>query len=329
MSGEGKVHAVLVSYHPGAEIRDVIAAVPARVERVWVIDNASGPTDRALLRDLADEAGARLALIENQTNIGLATAQNQGIARALAAGAAWVLLLDQDSIAAPDMVDRLLEGLRGIPQPERVGLLAPALEHRDHAGRQRYLSRRGGWRTLAGDISPPLAFVIASGGLVRATALRAVGGMADGLFIDYIDVEFGLRLNRAGWTIHVVAAARLRHRLGSPTVARLFGRDFVLTNHSPRRRFTIHRNRALLWRATGWRFPAWLAFDLVAAITDIGRIAALERNRRAKLAAVARGLAAGLFGPLAKTLRPGSLEDTDHTGSWPRAAPDAPPFPRR
>jgi GT2 family glycosyltransferase len=66
------------------------------------VDNASQDDTGAILREFGD----RIQVIWNQSNVGFAEAQNQGIR---SSRAAWVLTLNPDLLMEPDFVRRLLD----------------------------------------------------------------------------------------------------------------------------------------------------------------------------------------------------------------------------
>lgn len=300
--GEGiRVIAVIVTYNSDSSIEGNIEAVLDQVDAVVAVDNGSDPETAELLRTLAARVPA-LMLICNETNEGLGRAQNRGIEEALAKGADWVLLLDDDSRCAPDMVTSLLAGGHALARDSRVGVLAgvPTFEERERPARFLLAGFPPRTRAVKAATLGPLYFVIASGSLIRAEALRAVGLMREPFFVDYMDVDFGLRLNRAGWTIHAVRDARFVHRLGDPVRRRIGPFMVASTNHAASRRYLMYRNRSRLWREYALVFPAWVVFDVSAAVVHLGRVVVAERDRGGKLRAAASGLLRGLFGTRAE-----------------------------
>ena len=178
---------------------------------------------------------------------------------------------------------------------------------------------RGKWRIarhrLGDRVEEDALFAIASGSLLRAAALQSLGGMREDFFIDYVDVEFGLRLRAAGCKILIVPGAVLEHRLGDPTRHTLAGRAFKATNHSAARRFTIFRNRARLWRSYLAGRPGWVLADMAAAAADVLRILGFESEKRGKLGQAAAGLWQGLRAPpLAGRSRGQACSDQDRPG---------------
>ena len=297
----GSIQAVLVSFNSGPEVLRLCDAVLAEADGLVIVDNGSSPALLATLRDFVATHGPRAQLIANPENLGLAAAQNQGIEAAFGKRADWVLLLDHDSLPRPGLVAAFARALASAPDADRVALLAAAIHQPPEAGETRYWTMRGKWRVerrrLGADVEENAIFAIASGSLIRSAALRSVGTMREDFFIDYVDVEFGLRLKAAGWKILVVPGALLEHRLGNPSRHRAGGKSFKATNHDAARRFTIFRNRARLWRSYLRTRPGWVLADLAAAAADVLRILCFEDRKRAKLERAAVGLWRGLTAP--------------------------------
>lgn len=295
------VSAVIVTYNCGGGIAGTLAALHGQVNRIYVVDNGSNAETVRTLSERAVENPA-VHLIRNETNSGLAAAQNQGISAALAAGSQWVLLLDDDSVPAQDMVTSLLAGWEAL-HDARFGIVAPLLAEKNLAYAARYLVPWGGLgfrhrRLAAGETLLDAAMVIASGSLIRADLLRAAGGMRKGFFMDGIDHEFCLRARRAGFRILVVGNAVLHHRQGNKTAHRLGGAGIVTPNYDPSRRYTIFRNRLFLLRLHGGRFPFLFSYEIVASLYDLARIFCVETDKKAKLGQALRGLWHGVTRPV-------------------------------
>lgn len=294
------VVAVVVSHEPDDALDAVLAATLAQCDRVVLVDNASGADTRRRLADLA-EREPRLELIENAENLGLASAQNQGLARARRLGADWILLQDDDSVPAPDMVATMIGAWTALPDRRRIGLLAPRLTDAEGTLKPYLLASRRGWDLRRAPMRPGAVvrhgvFAIASGSLIRARVLDVVGPMAGPFFIDYVDIEFSLRLRRAGFEIVGVGDATLSHRLGEFHETEVLGRKVALNTHTAWRRRMIHRNRVRVWRRFLALVPAWVAWDALAALYDVWKAAVYEDDKGAKLAAIVRGFAEGWRG---------------------------------
>ena len=62
--------------------------------KLYAIDNASSDGGVAYLKKQDNQ---RIEIIENKENVGVAAANNQGIIRALAENAEWILILNNDT----------------------------------------------------------------------------------------------------------------------------------------------------------------------------------------------------------------------------------------
>ena len=124
---DSRTYAVIVTYKPDlAALEAQLARLRPQVSAIAIIDNASDEAVRIALRDLAKRFDAML--LENENNLGIATALNQGIACAREKGASHVLLMDQDSLPANDMVEKLHAALARLSMHEKVAAVGPVAE---------------------------------------------------------------------------------------------------------------------------------------------------------------------------------------------------------
>ncbi|MEZ0449566.1 glycosyltransferase family 2 protein [Cellulomonas sp. ICMP 17802] len=299
------VVAVVVTYHPVVEAtRHLLDAVRPQVAHIVVVDNGSPVPTLEALRAVADATAS--SLVELGANLGIAAAQNVGVDHAELLGATHVLLLDQDSVPAPDMVERLLTAiLDGSPDASgrRVAAVgAVAKDDRDGEPAFVYRATRWGPRRTELPTEPgtlvEAGFLIASGCLVDLAALRAVGPMAESYFIDHVDLEWGVRARNAGYTLYAVVGAELQHELGD-TPQYVPGRERSVHVQSIPRNYYMVRNTVALVRSSalpaGWRVGyVWWITKYIVFYT----IAVAPRRRRVPL--MLRGLADGIRGRTGK-----------------------------
>jgi rhamnosyltransferase len=289
VSQPDSVCAVLVTYHPEPTgLRRAIAAVRPQVDALVVVDNAT-PAIRELLGD------ADVTLLPQHSNIGLATAQNVGIDWARSNGHTHVLILDQDSLPASDMVASLLGGLRELAASSRVAAVGP--RYRDvHADRDAPFIRVAFpmSRKLWCDRTTPYVqsdFLISSGALIPLAVLDDVGRMDDGLFIDNVDMDWSFRARARGYALFGVCSARMEHALGDDR-QRVLGGLARVVRHNPTRLYFIMRNRLALYRRP--HTPrVWIAQDIPRVVAKflIGSILVGPRARNVRY--MVRGLIDG------------------------------------
>ncbi|UNX55758.1 glycosyltransferase family 2 protein [Georgenia sp. TF02-10] len=292
-----QVVAVVVTYHPAVEATAaLLRALAPQVRATVVVDNGSAAEQVRGLAAACAEVGAELVRLS--ANTGIAHAQNQGIARARQLGADAVLLSDQDSLPAPDMVDRLVAGLRAAAAGGRVGAVGPVtLDERQPSATLLFADRRWGPRRAPRPADGELVevtFLLASGCLIPLDVLEEVGGMNEAWFIDHIDLEWGLRARRAGYRLYGVGGAVLGHHLGDRTM-RIPGRERDVHLHSPVRNYYMARNTLLLVRS-GLLSPAWRAGYLFWITKYAVFYALVVPPRRRRLREVLRGAVDGVRG---------------------------------
>lgn len=239
-----KIIAVVVTYHPQwSELHTLLQATLAQVDSIIVIDNGSDEDSLKHITEFAKDHPLVLHCLDQ--NYGVATAQNKGITLAKEHGAQYVILFDQDSIPAPDMAAKLLEAsmskeAAGIkvaavgPFYEDPRRLVPSLPFVSLQGLRVILQDNHDTENIV-----PVSYLIASGSLTSIATFDAVGLMQDELFIDYVDIEWGLRARALGFQSFGVGNALLQHSLGEQ-IRFILGKSYCF--HSPLRHYYQFRN---------------------------------------------------------------------------------------
>lgn len=301
---QAMVAAVVVTYRPDLPVlAELLAALSRQCQTVLVVDNASPAATQAWLQQWQEEApagGSRL-LLPQTSNLGVGAAQNLGIARAAALGASHVLLSDQDSLPAADMVAQLLAASRAAG--EGLALAAPVfvpVEQLAGTGGEACASAADGhflacvegrYRRVCcpADGVREVDVAIASGSLIPLALFDAIGRFDESLFIDAVDTEWCLRARALGYRILAVGRARLGHRLGD-ACRRIWlpGGWRRVPIHAPQRTYTIARNNLRIGR-----YPhvsaAWRRYVRGMLLRRLGFFLLLGPQRLAHLAALWRG----------------------------------------
>ena len=265
------VAAVVVNWNG---LSDTIAAVESLLQQdqpgivIHVVDNASFGAE-------ADEIdrrfGSRIVLHRNTANLGFTGGNNTAMRVALTdPEVAFVALLNNDAVADPDWIRRLVECAATDP---RIGVVASTMLFHDRPDvieNTGVLSLRSGEATprdrgraasVAATASP--APIGACGGAVlyRAAMLREIGVFVDEFFANFEDVELSLRALATGWDVRFAPEARVRHRLAR-SIRKVRDEAFLLRSQ-----------RNLLW-ANYTRLP-WQAILLDLPSIVVGHVALL------------------------------------------------------
>ena len=180
-------------------------------DAIYVVDNACDAASRARLG-----RPAGVTILRSEINLGGAGGFALGMAKAFEAGHDWIWLLDDDALARPDALARLLEALDG-PAQDAAALCGTVREFGDIAlqHRRRYHLLSGIERPLPRRAyeGPPCRTDTASfvGMLVSSAAVAQAGFPEPALFLAYDDTEYSLRLGRAGLPIWLAPASVVEH----------------------------------------------------------------------------------------------------------------------
>ena len=288
------VTAVVVSYNPDHDrLRSLLDSILPQVARVVIADNGSGPETVEFLRGL--QRVLDFDLIEFGENRGIAAAHNAGIRHAAALQHAYILLLDHDSVLAPDCVPQLLKAHRSLTDAG-VQLAAVGPRYLDEtSGATAPFLRYTRWNfskhypTDAVDVIE-VSVLISSGSLISAQVLEQVGLMDEALFIDCVDWDWCFRAASLGYRLFGVAAASMRHSLGDSGI-RILKRKIPL--HSPMRHYYAYRNNVLLCKRDtvplSWKLHGFVRLGVRFAIYMM-----LSPHRLQRCRYIFRGVVDGL-----------------------------------
>ena len=316
-----RIGVVIVTYQPTRGLLDRIARILPQVEHVLVVDNGSGSDVLAWLEPWATTHD--VGLLANPENRGIAGALNQGLETLRGQGFGWGLTMDQDSLAAVDLVERLWGRVARSTDPGRLALVAPnVVDLGMPEGSRRWLSLEPVWgvgfrRLPCSSQGLTQVVAITSGALTNLEIWQALGGFDAELFIDYVDTDYCLRAARAGYRVEVECGARLEHRVGSKTRRRIGPISLTPTHHSSLRRYYLCRNRVRMLSRHAWAWPHWLMYELAATAHTTLAIFLAESAPLAKLRACLLGTWDGMRGRWGKTRR--DFEPASGAGSEGRA----------
>jgi GT2 family glycosyltransferase len=236
--------------------------------QVILVDNGSTDGSPALVRERHPD----VTLIQNPTNLGFAGGNNVGIARALRDEADYVMLLNNDTELAPEMLRTLVDVAEGDPT---IGVVGPKIYYYDEASV--IWSAGGGvdklgqpWHYQADQVddgsrqhNEDVDYVTGCAILVKRGVIDAIGALDERFFIYFEETEWCARARRAGYRVVYVPSARMWHKI-QPT-ARPLSRRYL---------YLMTRNRLLYLRCSK-ASPV----TTIRAMLDVVRTAAAWRLR--------------------------------------------------
>jgi rhamnosyltransferase len=292
------VAALVVTYLPDAGLAERLNSLLAQFGRVALVDN--GSSDEALSAIGPQIDGSNVSLLRNPTNLGIATALNQGVRLLAGEGFGWVVTFDQDSEIQPGFLAAQLATLSSQENSGNVAMIGANRIDPDSEGNHRWLRSRRSFpffeRVNCEETSLGVTLVITSGTMTNVVIFNKLGGYRDELFIDLVDSEYCLRALQRGYVVLVSCAAKLTHKVGDKTQRKVLGMTLSSTHHSPLRRYYLFRNCVHLIKRYGGVRPHWLIYQIVALCEVILGIIVSESQKGRKLRACVAGIRDGLAG---------------------------------
>jgi rhamnosyltransferase len=297
-----RIGAVFVCHNPAINIFAAnVSRVLPYVDHVIIIDNASLNQD-SLHKNVPQNDSVHF--IAQELNTGVAAAFNTGIKVARTMGLSYVLLMDQDSNPAPDMISKLLSAYYLLLNNNHlVSAVGPACKDPVTGNVTNFIISKSTRDRLSGDLMVggclPVDYLISSGSLILLDAIEIIGNMDESLFIDRVDTEWFFRASAKGYQAFGIPDAIMLHLLGDKTRKIWLGRWRHVPQHNPFRYYYIFRNSILLYKRIYIPLK-WKLDDLVVLLYLLifGMIVMPERFKR--LCMITRGVIDGILGKTGK-----------------------------
>jgi hypothetical protein len=233
----------------------------------------------------------RMVLIQTGANLGYAGGNNVGIRYALARGADYIWLLNNDTVADRDA---LTEMVRLAESDEKIGMVGSKLLYYDRPNVIQ--GAGGGWFDwyfkIYGWLEEDrgqwdkifdLGYVAGASLLAKTSLIKSVGMMLESFFMYGEDVEWQIRVKHSGYRLVYCPRSRVWHKENASSGYKSPFVEYYATRNS-------------LWivrRYYPWRLPVAIFFHLLR----VGRRVFTGKLQRA--AAVLKGIALGVAGKLA------------------------------
>ncbi len=256
---------VTVLFNSPEVLPDFFDSLAAQTDTDWhieIIDNSTDNRSITVVRECVGRLNlTNVGFTKNTENVGVAKGNNQGIAKCLAMGCDYVVLLNNDIVFGPTLLRQVREAL-----DSGECLVAPRVHYHDNgslwyaggrirriaATAQHYRDREPLAEVDRQDRHTRYAPTCFMG--VRAEVFQRVGMMDERYFVYYDDTDFVYRCLQRGYRILYQGSAELKHKVSSSTGG---GRsDFSVYYYNRNRLFFIRKNLVGLERllASGWYY---------------------------------------------------------------------------
>jgi len=272
-----EVSVVIVNYNAGQLLTECVRSVLQSTAPVEVFISDNGSTDGSLeyLRKIHG-ADSRLKIVENNSNLGFAKANN-----VVSPGATgeYLLFLNPDCIIEADTLENMARLMRSNPEAGMAGCLITNLDGSEQAGCRRMVPTP--WRTFVRILyldkvftghpkfqsfvlskrplpAKPITIEALSGAFmfVRREALEQVGLMDDKYFMHCEDLDWCMRFRKAGWKILFTPDVKIVHIKGS-------------CSHEKPFRVSWHKHKGMIRfyrKFFRHQYPSYLMWVVIASV---------------------------------------------------------------
>jgi GT2 family glycosyltransferase len=228
-----RLSVVVVSWNTRDLLRDCLGSVYATIEgiefEVIVVDNKSIDGTPEMIR----KKFPQVRLIQNDENLGYAAANNQGM---FAGEGEYILCLNPDTVVYPGVINRVVAFLESNPDYAVAGCRLKSLDGTYQTavaklfspmdkftiyGFCHYLYKAGIIKTHPYDrvkysddylrLDGTVDYMIGAFSMIRRQLLETVGGLDPEFFFCVDDLDWGLRINKAGLKIKHLMDCEILH----------------------------------------------------------------------------------------------------------------------
>ena len=286
-----QVAATVILYNPEDDVYNNISSYGKEVATLIVVDNST--IHNLELIEKIQNSFENLIYINNNANVGIATALNIGCDKAIELGYEWILTMDQDSkfINFSDYKKCLSQ----LKNPQNVAILSANTNYNE-------------------TMTPPETAectheekfsAITSANFLNLSLFGKIGKFEDKLFIDLVDYDYSIKAQINNFKVLYYPKIFVQHSLGAVFIRKnlITRKERSKVEHNPQRTYYFARNFLYVAKQFGKRFPkemGMLKILNILFIHEVTKIILYEDQKLKKLYAKFMGLTHFIFGKYGK-----------------------------
>lgn len=265
-----KIAGMVTLYNPTDDNINNINSYINDVDTLYIIDNTEGKDNKDRL-----PKNKKIKYFFRNENRGVAYALNEAASHALDDGYKWLLTMDQDTYVRKGVLKKLVEVIE-TENMKNIGIVLP-------------------WQETKMKLKPVTdgfdypETVMTSANIINLSIWKKVGGFKEWMFIDGIDIEYSFNIRMHSYKILRVNSVSVDHNLGDIKYKKLFGKEYLVSNHNYLRRYYIMRNNHYIYDMYA-DFSFYLCRDLITSRYIYRNILLFEKDKIRKIVAMRRGL---------------------------------------
>ncbi len=244
---KSKVLAYITAYEDCKAVENCVTAIKNQsfpVEKIFIVDNS---LNKPVLL-CTDE---NVMIERHPENLGVAGGLKLALEYACEHKYDFLWSFDQDSIPEPDCLKILLNVYNQLSEVNyKIGIIAPtSIDSRTNQvveaaifDRDCFTSCKHKSEEQPYECDAP----ITSGSLISIAAAKTISLPNVELFIDGVDLDYGLRLKQNGFHNLIVPQTILEHKFGNPLKVKFLRKEKIVQQYSVLRHYYICRNHTYL-----------------------------------------------------------------------------------
>ncbi|EXI15036.1 rhamnosyltransferase family protein [Acinetobacter sp. 723929] len=242
------ISAIIVLFRPNlTELKKLVDNLSSQVDSVILVDNTP---EHAKEYTASFFENLSVYYIDLKDNLGIAAAHNKGILKALEMRSEFIIIFDQDSSIDHNFILNMFLVYKEISKKDsKIATVGPTFID-TKTGQKSYAIKYDGLvlkKIYSNNMTDNLVsdYIISSGSLFKSNIFEQVGLMDEKLFIDFVDIEWGIRAKKLGYNSYMSTKVFMNHAIGNSS-KKIPVINKYINIHSDFRKYFIVRNAIYL-----------------------------------------------------------------------------------
>ncbi len=267
------ISCTVILYNPVSEFINNIKTYINLVDHIFIIDNSDNPNN--YIKDL-EFRNPKIEYISNSSNLGIASALNIAAYKSIKKGYKFILTMDQDSYFEDGSLKRLIHCVDETKH-ETIGIYSPFHKNK-------FFTKPPKNNNIV-----EVSDVMTSGNILNLSIFKELGKFKEDYFIDYVDIEYCLRLRKNGYKVVRVNDSFLVHNEADLTRRKFFALFVYPQNHSTLRWYYKIRNFYYMKDEYGSLFKDYFDKERKNIRNSVLKVFLFEKNKIKKVKMMVKG----------------------------------------
>ena len=216
---------IIPTYNPNKRFNEVINNILGLNVKIFIFDNNSQFKENLIFNH------KNIEIKHSKENLGYAFGINYFIKKYISKFD-WFCMLDQDSMLNSNYIGHIINKFDFYK--DNIGLIGTNIKYKNLNKNILKLSMKTNFHEKK--------TLICSGTFINKNLIEKFGYLKDEFFMEYIDVEYCLRMEKNGYTNYITSFPFLVQEFGNNEIYKIFGKKISVDNHKPERYYYRAKN---------------------------------------------------------------------------------------